>query len=224
LTAYRAGGINDLQRDEAASHLLSMTAQFGFSDETFFLGLDYLDRFLSHVKVQARHLQLLVVSCFMVASKLTEEDEDHATLAELVELGHQAFSAQDLLRMERIVCDKLAWDLTAATPFNFLHQYAADPVVGAVLDAGAGAGVLRDATCTLEHTALYDFLQYPASLRALAALADAAGARLGSPAMGRVVARMLPLVGVPEGMPRDTAWANCLADIRFVLAEIAANK
>lgn len=87
----RSGGVSDLQRDEAASWLLSLNAHFKFSDETFFLGVDYLDRFLSQVKVQRRHLQLLVTSCFMIASKLQEEEDEQPTLAELVHVGNQTF-------------------------------------------------------------------------------------------------------------------------------------
>lgn len=83
--------MNDLQRDEAASWLLSLNAHFEFSNETYFLALDYLDRFLSIVKVKRRHLLLLATSCFMVASKMQEESDDQPTLAELVSVGNQTF-------------------------------------------------------------------------------------------------------------------------------------
>lgn len=83
--------MSDLQRDEAASWLLKLNAHFKFSEETFFLGIDYMDRFLSQVKVQDRHLRLLVTSCFMLASKLQEEEDAQPTLAELVHAGSQLF-------------------------------------------------------------------------------------------------------------------------------------
>ena len=83
--------MSDLQRDEAASWLLSLTAHFEFSNETFFLGIDYLDRFLSVVKVKRHHLLLLATTCFMIASKLQEESDDQPTLAELVSVGNHTF-------------------------------------------------------------------------------------------------------------------------------------
>ena len=43
--------------------------------------------------------------------------------AELVKLSQCGGSAADLLRMERLILDKLQWELQAATPLSFLQLF-----------------------------------------------------------------------------------------------------
>jgi len=204
---------------------LSLTAHFEFSHETFFLGIDYLDRFLSIVKVKRRHLLLLAISCFMIAAKMQEESDEQPTLAELVSLGNQTFSASDLLRMETMVCSKLKWDLATVTPYNFLHMFCSDLSVTRILPPALADRILREATRALEHTSLYDFLQYPPSLRALSALLI--GVRnvvmsrgMAENMMERACRRLQGLVAVPPEMKAAEAVRQCMCDMCFVLTEV----
>eukprot|EP00123_Amoebidium_parasiticum_P012207 comp21192_c0_seq2/m.28774 comp21192_c0_seq2/g.28774 ORF comp21192_c0_seq2/g.28774 comp21192_c0_seq2/m.28774 type:complete len:243 (-) comp21192_c0_seq2:137-865(-) len=119
----RAGGVDDLQRDNVVSWLLALNAHMSFSEQTFFLAVNYLDRFLSAVKVRSGHLQLLMAVCFLLASKVQEESDEQPTLAELVRVSNYAYGVSDLLRMETIVCEKLNWEFSSVTPLNFLHQF-----------------------------------------------------------------------------------------------------
>ena len=44
--------------------LLSLTQLFSFNTETFFIAVNLLDRFLSKMKVQPKHLECAGLSCF----------------------------------------------------------------------------------------------------------------------------------------------------------------
>uniref|UniRef100_A0A3B1KK13 Cyclin I family member 2 n=2 Tax=Astyanax mexicanus TaxID=7994 RepID=A0A3B1KK13_ASTMX len=78
--------------------LCEMSETFMFSSETFALGVCVLNRLLATVKVIASVKDLLVQSgC--------------------------NFSIAEILRMERIILDKLHWDLYTATPVDFIHIF-----------------------------------------------------------------------------------------------------
>lgn len=205
--------------------MLSLTAHFEFSNETFFLGIDYLDRFLSIVKVKRRHLLLLTTSCFMIACKMQEESTDLPTLAELVSVGNHTFSATDLFRMETMVCAKLKWELATVTPYNFLHMFCADLCATRILPRGLADPILREATRALEHTSLYDFLQYPASLRGLCALLIGVRSVVMSRGMAedmmeRACRRLEDYVALPPKVQAAEAVRKCMCDMCFVLAEV----
>eukprot|EP00124_Ichthyophonus_hoferi_P001655 Ihof_evm3s92 gene=Ihof_evmTU3s92 len=87
----REGGVDDLERDAAVSWVLVLNTHLGFSQQTFFLAVNYLDRFLSAMRVKNEHLQLLMASCFLLASKVQEETDQQPTLRELVRAGKHTF-------------------------------------------------------------------------------------------------------------------------------------
>ena len=47
--------------------------------------------------------------------------QDVPTAADFVKVSGLRFSSSDLLRMERIILDKLNWNLNATTPLYFLQ-------------------------------------------------------------------------------------------------------
>ncbi|KAM9330066.1 cyclin-I isoform 2-T2 [Gastrophryne carolinensis] len=92
--------ISPQQRDEVIQWLAKLRQQFQVYPETLSLAISILDRFLTSVK----RIPVLKV--------LTQESDCGCSPAEV-------------LRMERIVLDKLNWDLHTATPLDFLHIFHA---------------------------------------------------------------------------------------------------
>ncbi|XP_037385089.1 cyclin-I isoform X2 [Talpa occidentalis] len=92
--------VSPSQRDEVIQWLAKLKYQFNLYPETFALASSLLDRFLATVK-RIPVLKVLARDSFC------------------------GCSSSEILRMERIILDKLNWDLHTATPLDFLHIFHA---------------------------------------------------------------------------------------------------
>ncbi|XP_076850485.1 cyclin-I [Brachyhypopomus gauderio] len=113
------------QRDEAVRWLADVHRRLQLYPETLCLAVSILDRFLSTVKARPKYLRCIAITCFFLAAKTSEEDERLPTLRELINSSECGCTSSEVLRMERIVLDKLRWDLHTATPLEFLHIFHA---------------------------------------------------------------------------------------------------
>ncbi|NXE64841.1 CCNG1 protein, partial [Calcarius ornatus] len=110
-------------RDFEVKDLLSLTQFFGFHTETFSLAVNFLDRFLSKMKVQPKHLGCVGLSCFYLAVKASEEERNVPLATDLIRISQYRFTVSDLMRMEKIILEKLCWKVKAITAFQFLQLY-----------------------------------------------------------------------------------------------------
>ncbi|XP_029428663.1 G1/S-specific cyclin-D3-like [Rhinatrema bivittatum] len=88
--------------------------------EVFPLAMNYLDRYLSSVPTQKRHLQLLGAVCMLLASKLKESSP--LTVKSLCVYTGCSFWPHELLEWEVLVLGKLKWDLAAVVSHDFLEH------------------------------------------------------------------------------------------------------
>uniref|UniRef100_A0A3B5L7S5 Cyclin I family, member 2 n=1 Tax=Xiphophorus couchianus TaxID=32473 RepID=A0A3B5L7S5_9TELE len=107
-----------------------MNRLFQFCPETFALGVCVLNRLLSTVKAQRKYLKCIAFTSLVLAAKINEEDEVIGSVKDLVVRSGCNFSTAEILRMERIILDKLHWDLYTATPVDFVHIFHALLVSG----------------------------------------------------------------------------------------------
>uniref|UniRef100_G1NVG5 Cyclin-G1 n=2 Tax=Myotis lucifugus TaxID=59463 RepID=G1NVG5_MYOLU len=117
--------VSPSQRDEVIQWLAKLKYQFNLYPETFALASSLLDRFLATVKAHPKYLSCIAISCFFLAAKTIEEDERIPVLKVLARDSFCGCSSSEILRMERIILDKLNWDLHTATPLDFLHIFHA---------------------------------------------------------------------------------------------------
>uniref|UniRef100_A0A2K5N4S6 Cyclin-I n=1 Tax=Cercocebus atys TaxID=9531 RepID=A0A2K5N4S6_CERAT len=117
--------VSPSQRDEVIQWLAKLKYQFNLYPETFALASSLLDRFLATVKAHPKYLSCIAISCFFLAAKTVEEDERIPLLKVLARDSFCGCSSSEILRMERIILDKLNWDLHTATPLDFLHIFHA---------------------------------------------------------------------------------------------------
>lgn len=110
----------DEQRDLTVIWLDQLTNQFAFRSRTFFLAVSYLDTTLSRSRVRPEYIRCLASASFMLAAKVNEETRDQPLLRELVLASGGAFSSNDLIRMEALICKKLEWKLSPVTPDSLL--------------------------------------------------------------------------------------------------------
>ncbi|KAM8835253.1 cyclin-I [Synchiropus picturatus] len=113
--------ISSSQHHEIILWLLDMNRMFQFCPETFALGVCVLNRLLSTVKAQPKYLKCIAFTSLVLAAKINEEDEVIGSVGELVAQSGCNFSTAEILRMERIILDKLHWDLYTSTPVDFIH-------------------------------------------------------------------------------------------------------
>ncbi|XP_034405289.1 cyclin-I [Cyclopterus lumpus] len=136
--------ISSSQHQEIILWLGEMNRLFQFCPETFALGVCVLNRLLSTVKAQPKYLKCIAFTSLVLAAKINEEDEVIGSVQDLVVQSGCNFSTAEILRMERIILDKLNWDLYIATPVDFIHIFHALLVSGhphLIPSIGLGSGV-----------------------------------------------------------------------------------
>uniref|UniRef100_A0A1A7WPE2 Cyclin G1 n=1 Tax=Iconisemion striatum TaxID=60296 RepID=A0A1A7WPE2_9TELE len=108
-------------RELEVKDLLSLSRFFGFSSETFSLATSLLDRFLSVMKIQPKHLSCVGLCCFYIAVKASEEEKNVPLANDLIRISQNRFTVSDMIRMERIIMEKLYWKVKAPTALHFVR-------------------------------------------------------------------------------------------------------
>ncbi|CAJ1063524.1 cyclin-I [Xyrichtys novacula] len=141
--------ISSSKHQEMIVWLGEMNRLFQFCPETFALAVCILNRLLSTVKAQTKYLKCITFTSLVLAAKINEEDEVIGSVKDLVVQSGCNFSTAEILRMERIILDKLHWDLYTATPVDFIHIFHALLISGhphLVPSIGFCSSISRDST------------------------------------------------------------------------------
>lgn len=101
--------------------LNEVASEYHLKRETLHLSINYLDRFLSRTRVSRDRLQLVGVTCILIASKYCEISPPSAD--DFVFITDSAYSKREVLAMEHIVLNTLSFELTAVTPLDFLSRF-----------------------------------------------------------------------------------------------------
>ncbi|KAM4616267.1 cyclin-G2-like [Polymixia lowei] len=121
--AENYNGVSAKCRNAKVEELWGLTNFFGYSTHTFVQAVNLLDRFLTIMKVQPKHLPCIGVCCLHIAAKMVEEECDISPTHELIRISQSKFTVSDLCRMEKIISEKLSLEPKAVTALTFLHLY-----------------------------------------------------------------------------------------------------
>ncbi|XP_014855571.1 PREDICTED: cyclin-G1 [Poecilia mexicana] len=110
-------------RELEVKDLLYLCRFFGFSSETFSLAVSLLDRFLSVMKIQPKHLSCVGLCCFYIAVKSSEDEKNVPLANDLIRISQNRFTVSDMIRMEKIIMEKLYWKVKAPTALHFLRLF-----------------------------------------------------------------------------------------------------
>jgi cyclin B len=117
--------INEEMRAHLVDWLVKVHHNFHCVQETLYLAINLIDRFLELKNAQRSEFQLIGVAAFMVAVKY-EETSSSSSLdpRDLVQLMEGRHSLKDLVSMEFNILSVLDFKITIATAHSFLVQYS----------------------------------------------------------------------------------------------------
>ncbi|XP_031389874.1 cyclin-A1-4-like isoform X2 [Punica granatum] len=101
--------------------LVEVSEEYQFVPETLFLSVNYIDRYLSGNPVNRQRLQLLGVTCMMIAAKY--EEIYAPDVEEFCYISDGTYCKEEVLRMESHVLSYLKFEMTAPTANCFLRWF-----------------------------------------------------------------------------------------------------
>ncbi|XP_057464483.1 cyclin-D1-1-like isoform X2 [Actinidia eriantha] len=170
-------------RQDSITWILKVHSHYQFRPVTAFLSVNYFDRFLSsHPLPQANGwpFQLLAVACLSVAAKM--EEPYVPLLLDLQVLEPRfVFEPKTVQRMELWVMSNLDWRLRSVTPFDYIDYFVSRlPCSGS--ESGILGPVFSSSSDLIFNTIrAIDFLGFPPSAIAAAAVLSAAGQSVDLP-------------------------------------------
>eukprot|EP00095_Tigriopus_kingsejongensis_P001224 maker-scaffold160_size295910-snap-gene-0.6 protein:Tk01224 transcript:maker-scaffold160_size295910-snap-gene-0.6-mRNA-1 annotation:"g2 mitotic-specific cyclin-a" len=102
--------------------LIEVGEEYKLHQETLYLAVNYIDRFLSFMSVQRPKLQLVGTACMFIAAKY--EEIYPPDVGEFVYITDDTYSKKQVLRMEHLVLKVLGFDLAVPTPLVFVNLFA----------------------------------------------------------------------------------------------------
>ena len=89
--------------------LVEVGEEYKLQQETIYLAVNYIDRFLSYMSVQRAKLQLVGTACMFIAAKY--EEIYPPEVGEFVYITDDTYTKKQVLRMEHLVLKVLNFDL-----------------------------------------------------------------------------------------------------------------
>ncbi|KAL4302543.1 hypothetical protein GQ457_10G006040 [Hibiscus cannabinus] len=101
--------------------LIEVHLKFDLMQETLYLMVNLLDRYLSEVQIKKNEMQLVGLTTLLLASKY--EDFWHPRVKDLISISAEAYTSEQMLKMEKLVLKSLKFRLNAPTPYVFMLRF-----------------------------------------------------------------------------------------------------
>ncbi|XP_055805947.1 G2/mitotic-specific cyclin-1-like [Solanum dulcamara] len=153
--------INKCMRGVLIDWIIEVHDKFEFKEETLFLTVNLLDRFLEKQAVAKDILQLVGLVALLLAGKY---EETFAPLVhELVFISYNTYTRKDVLQMEKLMLNTLQFTMSLPTPYVFMTRF---------LKAAQADKKLEELSFLLIELCLmeYEMLKHPPSFMAAAAI------------------------------------------------------
>jgi len=159
----RQTDINSKMRAILIDWLVEVHLKFKLRDETLFLTVNIIDRYLSCVVITRDKLQLVGVTALLISSKF--EEIYFPELKEFVDITDKTYTKEQILEMEGRILHKLNFELNATSSLKFLDRYTR------VHNLDLESEIYMKARYLLELVLIeYGMVQYPPSKIAVSAL------------------------------------------------------
>ncbi|GAB2279749.1 G2/mitotic-specific cyclin-1 [Dionaea muscipula] len=113
--------INEKMRAILVDWLIEVHYKFELRDETLFLTVNIIDRFLERQKVARKKLQLVGLIALLLACKY--EEVSVPVVDDLIFISDNAYTRRDLLDMEKSMLNTLQFNLSTPTPYVFMRRF-----------------------------------------------------------------------------------------------------
>lgn len=113
--------INEKMRAILIDWLIEVHYKFELLEETLFLTVNLIDRFLEHQEVIRKKLQLVGVTAMLIACKY--EEVLVPTVEDFVLITDKAYTRNEVLNMEKLMVNTLQFNLSVPTPYVFMRRF-----------------------------------------------------------------------------------------------------
>ena len=115
----RQSEINDKMRSILVDWLIDVHFKFGFTDETLFMTISIIDRYLSICQITRTNFQLLGITALMIACK--HEEIDLPKIEDFIYITDNAYVKSEVIKMENDVLSKLNFSFLYPSPIKFFE-------------------------------------------------------------------------------------------------------
>ncbi|KAG5018009.1 hypothetical protein JHK87_013864 [Glycine soja] len=113
--------INERMRAILIDWLVEVHYKFELLEETLFLTVNLIDRFLERQAVIRKKLQLVGVTAMLIACKY--EEVSVPTVEDFILITDKAYTRNEVLDMEKLMMNILQFKLSVPTPYMFMRRF-----------------------------------------------------------------------------------------------------
>ena len=113
--------INSQMREILICWLVEVADEFQLQPETLFLTKSYIDRFLSSHRVSRNDLQLVGITCMLIASKF--EEQQPPLVDDFIQMTENSYTRAQMIQYEILVLTVLKFRLSGPNEQAFLKRY-----------------------------------------------------------------------------------------------------
>lgn len=153
--------VNEKMRAILIDWMVDVNLKFKLKDDSLFLAVNIVDRFLEKEIVKRQKLQLVGVTAMLIASKY--EEIYPPEMKDYIYICDNAYTKAEILSMEQHILNVLGYNLNVTSPYRFLNYF--------YHKFNPGAKVYNMSLYFIELSLLeYKFLKYKPSSCAASAL------------------------------------------------------
>ncbi|GAB2289296.1 hypothetical protein Dimus_023600 [Dionaea muscipula] len=157
----KQGDINKRMRGVLIDWLIEVHYKFELMEETLYLTVNLIDRFLALESVVRKKLQLVGITAMLLACKY--EEVSVPVVEDLIVISDRAYTRQDVLQMEKLMINALHFNLSLPTAYVFMRRFLKAAQSHKKLEL---LSFFMIELCLVE----YEMLRFPPSLLAAAAV------------------------------------------------------
>ncbi|GMI70556.1 CYCLIN B2;4 [Hibiscus trionum] len=113
--------INEKMRAILIDWLIEVHYKFELMEETLFLTINLIDRFLERCTVIRKKLQLVGMTAMLLACKY--EEVSVPIVEDFVLISDKAYTRKDVLDMEKLMVNTLQFNMSVPTPYVFMRRF-----------------------------------------------------------------------------------------------------